>query len=149
MSSPPLPIAPVADIAVVPSSYRIILRKNICTHCGDSHTTLEAYALARIRTTDPRNSGHITHLIPITEFRYNVPTSFVWGAAIHAPRCIECLNWHVKTGFDTNLSHLPSPPPPPRTVVAVHQEAEAKPKPSLRSHSLRAHPTLTDLLADL
>lgn len=97
----PLPIALVPQALVLPRRYVIHRNSQRCQNCGTIHEWSATYAFNEMMSRTGTGKA-VMNLVPITEFKYNLPIETVTLARREVPVCHECPD-------RLNLSHLPDP----------------------------------------
>lgn len=131
ISAQQTPITLFLERDALPSYYLMHIRTTKCEGCGTTHSHTQTYAVCHFR---PR-MGMGTfgqHMIPVTEFLYNIPLHWTYIPDTPTPACHLCPEPY------SLLSHLPNLPQGERKVVAISSGNTAAPA--------KAKTSTTDLL---
>lgn len=104
------PIHLTSETAIIPSRYLLYIRSQRCLHCTAETEWTELYAENRLRSR-LQAGKYITNIVPVTDFRWNIPIAKRWFEPVYIPACFAC--------EAIDLSYLPTP------VVADSTEWQA------------------------
>jgi len=135
-----LPISLLDEKKVLPRDYIIHRRSVACKNCGRIHEYCDVYARNELPPRYNTAGKYVQNLMPITDFRFNLPVRVVEIEERYVPVCHECVE-------QLNLSHLSDPRNTALWNAVLVRKAEqelGEKKP--RSKKKSAPPTLDDIL---
>lgn len=147
------PIAPQQD--VLPHSYVIIKKSQLCTGCATLHESCDLYLKTHLKTRLGAGK-YVTNLRPLASLEYRLPIETIHQTLTRIPFCHECVS-------DRAVAHLKPLPsieaPTPLRAALLDTDlarnsgplatASEKASEVSRLRSTKQKPTLDDVFATL
>lgn len=145
----PMPISLLPSTSFIPKEYQVHIHSQLCLNCNSGHEWTCSYAFNEI-TARLGSGKHISNLVPVERFSYNVPVRVLRAPVKTVPACQECARENL------NLSHLPRPADTEeyKRIIAAYQQpgniatSETRKEPMVAKSATGAKPAKKPLTID-
>lgn len=155
MSAALQPIAPQQD--VLPHSYVIIKKAQLCSGCGTLHESCDLYLKTHLRTRLGAGK-YVINLRPLTTPEYRLPIETIHQALTRIPFCHECVS-PISVAHLKPLPSVEAPTPVRAALLDTDLARNSGPLPDPKANEVsrlrtsavspRKKPTLEDIFSTL